>query len=221
MSNDQLGRQLLSVLEATAGMPGPPIVISVGTPVEAFLRPVATRKELLNPQDVHVLTEWRNRFVKSFLTEFEATESRTARWLTEVVGPSERKILFMVDDLNGRTFGYMGLDYIDWQQGYGEADAVVRGAEAPPGTMKRALRTLLRWAQGQLGLREIGVRVRSDNTALEFYRKVGFYEVRRVPLRRVEEADMVRWVEDPSLESSVLYLVHMRWQPPELGRLGP
>lgn len=167
-----------------------------------------------------MLTEWRNRFVQAFLTEFEATESRTARWLAEVVGPREGKILFMVDDLNGRTFGYMGLDYIDWEQAYGEADAIVRGAEAAPGTMKRALQTLLSWARGQLGLRELGVRVRSDNTALEFYRKVGFHEMRRVPLRRLEEPQMIRWVEDASLESSKVHLVHMRWQPPELGREG-
>jgi hypothetical protein len=29
-----------------------------------------------------------------------------------VVGPEEGKILFMLDDLSGRTFGFMGLDYI-------------------------------------------------------------------------------------------------------------
>lgn len=219
MSISQLGRRLLTVLKATAGMPGPAIVIPVGCPPKAFLRPVATRKELLNPEDVRMLTEWRNRFVQAFLTEFQATESRTARWLTEVVGQAEGKILFMLDDLNGRTFGYMGLD-MNWEQAYGEADAIVRGAEAAPGTMKLALQTLLSWARGPLGLRELGVRVRSDNTALEFYRKVGFQEIRRVPLRRVEEPQMIRWVEDMSLESSKVYLVHMRWQPPEPGKVG-
>ncbi len=159
-----------------------------------------------------MLTDWRNRFVQAFLNEFTATYNQTARWLVEVVGPKEGKILFMIDDHNCRTFGYMGLDCIDWDRAYGEADAVVRGAEAPPGTMKRALQTLLAWARGQLGLRELGVRVRSDNTALEFYHKGGFREVRRVPLRRVEEPQMIRWAEDESLESAEVYLVHMRWQ---------
>lgn len=212
MSNSHLGRDLLTVLKATAGMPGPTLVIPVGSPPEAFLRPVATRKNLLNTEDIRVLTEWRNRFVQAFLTEFQATESRTARWLVEVVGPKEGKILFMVDDLNGRTFGYMGLDYIDWDRSYGEADSVVKGAEAPPGTMKHALQGLLAWAQGQLGLRELGVRVRSDNTALEFYRKVGFQEVCRVPLHPVEEPGMIRWIEDESLGTARVYLVHMLWQ---------
>jgi hypothetical protein len=119
----------------------------------------------------------------------------------------------MVDDLNARTFGYMGLDFINWETGYGEADAIVRGEEAPPGTMKIALQTLLSWALGQLGLRSLGVRVRSDNTALEFYRKVGFSEERRVPLRRVDDFDMIRWVEDYSLNPADLSLVYMLYHP--------
>ncbi len=213
MNDSHLGRNILAVLKATAGVPGPGIVIPINYPPEAFLRPVATKKELLNANDVRALTDWRNRFVQAFLTEFQATESQTGRWLVQKVGPKEGKILFMVDDLNAHTFGYMGLDYIDWNHAYGEADAVVRGEDAAPGIMKRTLQTLLAWARGHLGLRELGVRVRSDNTALEFYRKVGFQEVRRVPLRLIQEGTMIRWVEDESLENPRLHLVHMRWQP--------
>ena len=212
MRDIQIGRPFLSLLKATAGIPGPSVMIPVGSPTSAFLRPVATKRELLNAADVRVLTDWRNRFVQAFLTEFIATESRTAQWLVEAVGPNEGKILFMVDDPNGRTFGYMGLDYIDWDLSYGEVDAVVRGAEVAPGTMRCALQTMLAWAQGQLGLSKLGVRVRSDNTALEFYRKVGYQEMFRVPLRSVKEPRMIRWVEDPSIKTSETYLVHMVWE---------
>jgi RimJ/RimL family protein N-acetyltransferase len=119
----------------------------------------------------------------------------------------------MVDDIYGRTFGYMGLDYIDWERGYGEADAVVRGGDAPRGTMKVALQVLLKWARGHLGLCEIGVRVKLSNMiALEFYKKVGFQEFKRVPLRKVVESDMIRWVEDPSIEKADDYLVYMLWK---------
>jgi RimJ/RimL family protein N-acetyltransferase len=168
-----------------------------------------TTEGSLVADDVRVLTEWRNQSVQSFLTEFHATENRTARWLTDTVGPDDTRILFMIDDARGRTFGYMGLAFIDWPHGSAESDAVVRGATAAPGTMTRALRTMLQWAQVQLGLRTFGVRVRSDNTALAFYRKFGFCEVRRVPLRKVECADVVRWVEDPSLPPVEPKLVHM------------
>jgi RimJ/RimL family protein N-acetyltransferase len=211
MRDAEIGRDLLVSLKATAGMPGPSVMIPVGSPPIAFLRPVATREAFLNPADVQCLTDWRNRFVNAFLTEFDATEERTARWLVEVVGINNGKILFMVDDQDGLTFGYMGLDYINWEEAYGEADAIVRGGEARPGVMKSALLTLLYWAKGQLGLRTLGVRVRSDNSALVFYQKVGFHEIKRVSLRKAVEPEMVRWLEDESMENAELHLVHMDW----------
>lgn len=205
------GRELLKALKSTASANAPCLSIPVGTPIEAILRPVATGRERLNAADMRLLTEWRNRFVNAFLTNFEANEERTARWLTEMVGPDETRILFMVDDAATRqTVGYMGLAFINWTKKSGEADAIVRGADCAPGLMTRALLTLLEWSRVQLGLEHLGVRVRSDNTALEFYSKLGFTEERRVGLRRTEDAGMIRWVEDESLEDAGLSLVHMR-----------
>lgn len=206
---DSTGRQLLTALKASINAREPSLSLAVGQPVEAVLRPVATRKDALNPNDVLVLTEWRNRFVTAFLTEFQANEERTARWLTEVVARDDSRILFMVDDVNGQTIGYMGVAFIDWDNRSAEADAIVRGLKAPPGLMSRAMRTMLSWAQGQLGLTKLGVRVRSDNRALEFYRKFGFEEVRRNPLRRTVEPDGIQWIEDPRLPKSEPSLVHM------------
>lgn len=191
---------------ATAGQPC--LSLPVGSPVEALLRPVATAPGKLNDADVRVLTEWRNRFVKSFLTEFEATEERTASWLTEVIGPDPTRILFMLDDAHGKTVGYLGLGFIDWQQGVGEADAIVRGAEVAPGVMAKALFTLLGWGYEQLGLETIGARVRSDNPSLSFFLKIG-KELKRVPLRRTEEPGMVRWSEDETLVTSPASLVYL------------
>jgi hypothetical protein len=203
------GRDLALAMKAMAGAPGPSLCIPASRPVSALLRPVATRRPFINSADVTVLTEWRNRFVQSFLTEFEATPSQTEKWLADVVGPDEGKIMFMVDDPAGRTFGYAGLGFIDWERSYGEADNIVRGGEAARGTMKIVLKTLLEWASGQLGLKHIGVRVLSDNPALEFYKQVGFEEIRRVGLRRTVEPSKVSWVEDSALREASRYLVHM------------
>ena len=192
------GRELLLALKANATANAPSLCIPVGLPVEAVLRPVATAPERLNANDVRVLTEWRNRFVSSFLTDFEATEARTAQWLTDVVGPDPARILFMLDDARGETVGYLGLAFIDWATLTGEADAIVRGAETAPGVMGRAMFTLLDWARGQLGLKSVGARVRSDNPALRFFLKFAV-ETKRVPLRAIEDGDMIRWVEDETL----------------------
>ena len=202
------GRELLVTLKANATANAPSLCIPVGLPVEAVLRPVATAPGRLNANDVRVLTEWRNRFVSSFLTEFEATEARTEQWLTEVVGTDETRILFMLDDARGETVGYLGLAFIDWENLTGEADAIVRGAETAPGVMARAMFTLLAWARGQLGLKSVGARVRSDNPALQFFLKFAV-ERKRVPLHAVEEPDMIRWVEDETLANAPVSLVYI------------
>ena len=199
---------MIQALKASATTGQPCLSLPVGSPVEALLRPVSTAPGNLNENDVRVLTEWRNRFVKSFLTEFEATEERTSAWLTEVIGPDPTRILFMLDDAHGKTVGYLGLGFIDWQKGVGEADAIVRGAEVAPGVMAKALFTLLGWGYQQLGLETIGARVRSDNPSLNFFLKIG-RELKRVPLRRTDEPGMVRWSEDETLVTSSASLVYL------------
>jgi RimJ/RimL family protein N-acetyltransferase len=149
--------------------------------------------------------------MESFFTEFKATESRTENWLTEIVGPDENRILFMIDDASRTAFGCIGLASINWEKRFAEADSVIRGEIAPSGIMTRVLRTLAKWAQSQLNIQKIWVRVRSDNPATEFYQKVGFKEVKRIPLRLVKDNDIIRWVEDSFLSSdglSVIYMVY-------------
>ena len=205
-------RELFLSLKANATATAPCLGIPFGSPVEGVLRPVATTPGRLNPADVRVLTEWRNRFVGSFLTEFVATEARTEKWLTEVVGREEGRILFMLDNASGETVGYGGLAFIDWEKQTGEADALVRGVESARGFMASAFVTLLAWAHGQLGLKSIHGRVRSDNPALRFFLKLAT-ENKRVPLRAVEEPNekirMISWVEDESLVDSPLSLVYI------------
>ena len=204
------GKALLRYYKESAGQPGVSLGLTIGKPYIGFLRPVSTRPAFVNNADVELLTAWRNRFVGSFLTEFTATPAQTAKWLVNQVGPDDTRILFMVDDPFGRTFGYMGIAFIDWELKYVEADAVVRGDQAPGGTMSAALKTLLLWAVTHLGLKHVHVRVRSDNPALGFYRKFGFEDVKRVPLKRMEENGRVAWVEDQSMPGSPVTLVYMK-----------
>ncbi|HEX7859623.1 MAG TPA: GNAT family N-acetyltransferase [Verrucomicrobiae bacterium] len=211
---DLNGRSLLRYFKSSAGGPGATPRLAVGRPLKALLRPVATTADRLNPADVACLSEWRNKFVSSFLNEFQATDRQTREWLVNTVGPDDTRILFMLDDLNSRTFGYMGIAFIDWEKSYVEADAIVRGGDAPPGTMAAALKALLSWARHDLGLHEIHVRVRSDNPAVGFYKKLGFREFKRVPLRKsADEKNKVTWVEDDSAASSAVQLVYMRIDP--------
>jgi RimJ/RimL family protein N-acetyltransferase len=208
------GQSLLRYFKETAGRPGATLCLSVGQPPIALLRPVATDPRFLNADDIAALTKWRNKYVNSFLTEFNATAEQTSHWLTKILSTDDTRILFMIDDLAGRTFGYMGIAFIDWSKRYVEADAIVRGEAAAPGTMAACLKALLGWAKNGLGLHHIQVRVRSDNTAVEFYRKLGFHEETRVSLRKTTQADKIVWVEDSA--PSPVQLVHMTLDPNSL-----
>ncbi|MFB9244011.1 GNAT family N-acetyltransferase [Massilia antarctica] len=208
------GQALFAAFKQAAGA-GSDLVIPVGQPVEAVLRPIATASDRINLDDARLLSEWRNRFVTSFLTEFDSHETRTANWLATAVARDPGKILFMVDTLDGRSVGHVGLGFIDWDKGYVEADAIVRGGDCRKGLMTLALQALLHWARAGLGLPDAWVRVRSDNPAVAFYEKAGFGEVKRVPLASSSADGQITWVEDPAAGSNAPALVYMRYQAAE------
>jgi RimJ/RimL family protein N-acetyltransferase len=206
------GKSLLRCLKDAAGTQGPQLGLKIPRYEGYFLRPVATRREHLDAADIACLTNWRNRHVNAFLTEFAATDERTSCWLSDVVHTDDSRILFMIEDVQGERVGYMGIAYIDWERSYVEADAIVSSGATPKGMMSAALRTALGWAMGQLGLNVVAVRVLSDNPALVFYRKLGFEETKRVPLKRVVSDELVSWIEDETLATSERYLVHHLWK---------
>ena len=186
------GQSLLESIKVNAGEP-------YRIPIPGFpgviLRAVSMNDPLVG--DVKALTEWRNRNVTSFLSEFVATEDRTRNWLTQSVARDDSRILFMIEEEGKDPLGYVGLAFIDWAGASGEADSVVRGRDGQPGIMAAAMRALLQWGRQELGLVKYGVRVLSDNPANEFYAKFGFKENRREGLRREESPGFVLWREVP------------------------
>lgn len=204
------GQQLFTAIKQTTRANQPGLVLPVGQPLAALIRPIATVPECTDALDVQLLTEWRNRHVKSFLTEFVSTPERTNDWLTNAVHSNEGKMLFMVETPDGERVGHVGLGFIDWQRGYGEADAIVSGGTSPPGLMKASLLALMQWARDALGLQTLAVRVRSDNTAVDFYRKVGFCEYQRVPIVASVVPSGIDWAEDPQAVNALASLVYMQ-----------
>lgn len=204
------GLVLLSALKVTGGGQGPVLRLPVGSPVCATLRPVSA-----SAADVKLLTDSRNLHATAFLTEFLATEKRTAAWLKEQVGPDDTRIIFMADESSGQTFGCIGLASIDWLAGSFELDGVMRSTPACRGGMSEALRALVGWSISELGLKEPRVRVRSDNPhAVRFYSRLGFVEKHRSGLSRVRTgSDEWRWVESRDAAPDGPYLVYMAADP--------
>lgn len=172
--------------------------------------------------DVRYLTHWRNLHANAFLAEFSATEGRTTAWLRTQVHPDDTRIIFMLE-LAGDIVGYVGLAGIDWKERSFELDGIVRGrADAPPGTMTAAVRAMMEWARQTLQLSRAQVRVRADNPrAVTFYTRLGFVETGRVPLRRVERDGEAIWIEDATLPTSAVTLIHMTQSCDALFESGP
>jgi RimJ/RimL family protein N-acetyltransferase len=192
--------QAKPLLDAIKTGSNEPYRVPVASFPRVWLRSVSMRNPLAS--DVKALTEWRNKNVLAFLTEFTATEARTRAWLTESVAHDPSRILFMIEEEGEEPLGYVGLAFIDWSNARGEADSVVRGRDGRPGVMAAALRTLLSWSRDELCLRSFGVRVLADNPANAFYSGLGFRELRREGLRCSKSPDFVSWQPVPAGEAN-------------------
>jgi perosamine synthetase len=132
------------------------------------------------------LARWRSENALAFPTQFQVTESGTARWLrTNVLGAPDR-VLFIVVDSLGAAVGHLGLANAVNDEREVEVDNVVRGSrDAAPGIMTMALRALLRWTEEQVQPARIFLRVFDDNEhAIRFYRRLDFVAGEITPLRR-------------------------------------
>lgn len=165
-------------------------------------------------EEIRLLVEWRNQNREAFFSWFTATEEGTEKWLREQILAREDRILFFIETLDRVPFGHIGLTNFDYSIKACEIDNVLRGK---PGFVKKgmsiALQALINWVFAVLGANSVYLRVFSDNQrALEFYTRSGFEIVKRVPFRRVENGNVIRWVEAEEDAGAVFekYLSYLR-----------
>jgi len=169
------------------------------------LRPL---QATVTSRDVELLTEWRNRYRKFFLTDFTATVPQTQAWLLKS-GSDPNRILFMIETERGSPFGHAGLCKLRPAEAYAELDNVVRGADGPRGAMTAAVTTLCDWAASSLGVTALWVRVMSDNPAVSFYEKLGFRRAYDVALEFRHAGSTGVWMERPDQLTADRYLRYM------------
>jgi RimJ/RimL family protein N-acetyltransferase len=86
--------------------------------------------------------------------------------------------------------------------------------------MYSSVQAILSWVFGTLRMNDVFLRVFSDNTrAIQLYEHCGFRETMRMPMRRVEENGVIRWIEaDGSYRNPVdryfvtMHLPRATWQ---------
>jgi acetolactate synthase-1/2/3 large subunit len=145
--------------------------------LKGWLRPFTMDWQETLPGVGALLCRWRNENQTALsAAPFTATEESTARWLDQQVQEREDRLLFLITGPAGEPVGHIGLSSFDYANRFCEVDAVLRGEkQGHPGIMKLALYTMVDWAQKELKLQSIGLRVlHGNNRAIAFYLRNGF-----------------------------------------------
>jgi hypothetical protein len=173
-----------------------PIRTSEGTQI-GVLRPVDVALSKL-PEVVEKLTRWRRMFMQYFLTQFPATEERTAAWLEKVVIPSDDRVLFLICDDVGRSVGNFGVCNIKPNEA--ELDNLIRGEKVDyPRLIFFAEIAMLSWLYFGVGVDSVILHVFSNNAkTINLHSSVGFSEKQRFHLSRIQEEEEVKYLVNSS-----------------------
>ncbi|MFP3154904.1 GNAT family N-acetyltransferase [Lachnospiraceae bacterium ZAX-1] len=181
--------------------------------IEAYLRPITQDYRTTIKDCAELLSKWRVENPTISTGTFEVTEERTKRWLDKLVVGNDDRIIFMIQGLNGHYLGHIGLTSFDATRKEAEIDSVLRGTKNEiSGLMKHAMAAIIRWGQDELQLNHIKLKVFNDNThAVEFYKKCGFIEEKRLPLVKVSLEDEEKWEisADLNLQNAEKYYLEM------------
>lgn len=161
---------------------------------------------------VSALTKWRNKNSQAFLTQFEATETRTASWLSNVVIPSRDRMLFMIIDADDELIGNVGIANLNGESA--ELDNVLRGEISRfPGIAAAAVRALLKWAFRELELKTVYLNVFANNDkAVGLYKSLGFLPAGERRLSVVKTSEETRYLiesdDGQSVSFGYLCMIH-------------
>ena len=184
-------REILSALKSGSVASSPIDVFDDGGKVVGRLVPLTwdSGSDLGLLED---LCRWRSSAKNGFLTVFEPSVEKTRSYLTGFSLPDPDRILYLIEDADGRRVGNIGLCNVTADAA--ELDNVVRGEVSPVrGFMRLAISSLLKFAFDRLGVSRVYLNVLSNNqSAVDSYLKAGFVTVGRTTLTRIDTADGYR-----------------------------
>jgi RimJ/RimL family protein N-acetyltransferase len=135
------------------------------------------------------LTDWRQRYMHCFLTQFTATPERTRTWLTQRILPAPDRILFLIRDAGGDYIGNIGLCEIT--SASAEVDNVLRGKSSDnKNIMYHALMGIIGFALQTKTITDICLHVFSNNqNAINLYERAGFQKTSSEQLTKIKTED--------------------------------
>lgn len=155
--------------------------------------------DVYSADDVEIaglLTRWREKYMRYFMTQFDATIERTLVWLKKVVLPAKDRMLFIILDDKGRAIGNIGVCNISEE--YAEIDNLIRGESGGlPQLIYFAEIALLSWLFNELRIPKVGLHVFSNNVlTINLHRMVGFSLVHSHRCTKITEGNETRFLLD-------------------------
>lgn len=182
--------------DASDDMVSIPVVNDDGY-IEAILKPITYDYERLFPDCIYYMSKWRIENPTLSNSVFQVTDERTKNWLDNLILKRKDRLLFFIDTLDNKHIGHIAYSSFDFVDRTAEIDAVLRGEDILPGIMTKTINSMIRWADNNLLLSSLQLRVNDDNTrAIALYERCGFEAVSRIPLFRRELEGEIRWDED-------------------------
>lgn len=180
--------------------------------LSGYLRPLTFDYKVSMPGIVSELSKWRRENPYAGTGTFEVTDDRTEKWLKTFILENEKRILFIIIDLNNRYIGHIGLAGFDFVNSSSDIDAVLRGKkDAVKGIMGAALGTIMRWGKEELQLKDFFLDVFNDNIhAINFYINHGFCEESRIALVKKDYGDEVKWETDYAIDPGMAEKCYIR-----------
>jgi hypothetical protein len=155
------------------------------------------------------LTDWRRANAANFFTQFTPTVERTRRWLNAVILADPTRIMFLVEDENGRRVGQFGLCGITATEA--QLDNGIRGeAGGHPRLFYFVELAVIRFCFECLGVQRIFGNMFSNNImAVLLHKSVGLTVENVQSLCRTESGGEVRFdpVADPGQSNTKVQLL--------------
>lgn len=171
--------------------------------IEAVLKPITYDYERLFPDCVYYMSKWRRENPSLSNSVFTVTDERTKNWLDNLILRRKDRLLFFIDTLDNKHVGHIAYSSFNFKKRTAEIDAVLRGEPLLPGIMTKTIKSMIKWADKNLRLLNLQLRVNDDNPkAIALYERCGFERISRIPLFRRELDGEVRWDEDEGRDES-------------------
>jgi hypothetical protein len=145
-----------------------------------------------DPKVIELLTRWRRKYMGFFMSQFEAVEAQTRRWIENATLVDDARILFLVCEKE-KPIGNFGVACLT--EDSGKLDNLIRGEHVTtPRLMFYSEIAMVNWLYTDLGLTNVYLYVFTHNDrTIRLHESVGFSVEKVFGLTRVSTPDLVRY----------------------------